>query len=164
MVSTWEPHNITLMNRPNLSRNWTAKLVALQDWKVKALRAHQKTTLAVFLFTSAKKTVIDTYPTGSEHNGQATEIYMELYMQDARDWIDDANADIKLIGSYCTDDAGHAKLPQPKLRQPIDAQTFQCAKLPQPKLRQSTDVQRSQHTMRATQVRCALVRAYVEIL
>jgi hypothetical protein len=59
---------------------------------------------------------------------------------------------------------GCAKLPQPKLRQPTDAQTFQCAKLPQPKLRQPTDVQRSQHTLRATQVRCALVRAYVELL
>jgi hypothetical protein len=57
-----------------------------------------------------------------------------------------------------------AKLPQPKLRQPTDAQTFQCAKLPQPKLRQSTDVQRSQRTLRAAQVRCALVRAYVELL
>jgi hypothetical protein len=57
-----------------------------------------------------------------------------------------------------------AKLPQPKLRQPTYAHIFQCAKLPQPKLRQSTDVQRSQHTLRATQVRCALVRAYVELL
>jgi hypothetical protein len=57
-----------------------------------------------------------------------------------------------------------AKLPQPKLRQPTDAQTFQCAKLPQPKLRQSTDVQRSRRTLRATQVRCALVRAYAELL
>jgi hypothetical protein len=59
---------------------------------------------------------------------------------------------------------GCAKLPQPKLRQPTDAQTSQCAKLPQPKIRQSTDVQRSQHTLRATQVRCALVHAYVELL
>jgi hypothetical protein len=38
------------------------------------------------------------------------------------------------------------------------------ARLPQPKLRESTDVQRSQHTLRATQVICALVRAYVELL
>jgi hypothetical protein len=59
---------------------------------------------------------------------------------------------------------GCAKLPQPKLRQPTDAQTFQCAKLPQPKLCQSTDVHISQHTLRATQVRCALIRAYVELL
>jgi hypothetical protein len=36
---------------------------------------------------------------------------------------------------------GCAKLSQPKLRQPTDAQTFQCAKLPQPKLRQPTGVQ-----------------------
>jgi hypothetical protein len=57
-----------------------------------------------------------------------------------------------------------AKLPHPKLRQPTYAQTFQCAKLPQPKLRQSTDVQRSQRTLRATQVRCALVRAYAKLL
>jgi hypothetical protein len=54
-----------------------------------------------------------------------------------------------------------AKLPQPKLRQPTDAHTFQCAKLPQPKLRQPTDVQKSQQS---THVRCALVRAYVELL
>jgi hypothetical protein len=59
---------------------------------------------------------------------------------------------------------GCAKLSQPKQRQPIDAQTFQCAKLQQPKLRQPTDVQRSQHTLRSTQVRCALVRSYVELL
>jgi hypothetical protein len=59
---------------------------------------------------------------------------------------------------------GCAKLPQPKLRQPTDAHTFQCAKLLQPKLRQHTDVQKSQHTLRATQVRFALVRAYVELL
>jgi hypothetical protein len=59
---------------------------------------------------------------------------------------------------------GCAKLPQPKLRQPTDAQTFQCAKLPQPKLRQSTDVQTSQRTLRATQVRCAMVRVYAELL
>jgi hypothetical protein len=59
---------------------------------------------------------------------------------------------------------GRAKLPQPKLHQPTDAHTFQCAKLPQPKLRQSTDVQRSQRTLRATQVRCALVLVYVELL
>jgi hypothetical protein len=58
---------------------------------------------------------------------------------------------------------GCAKIPQPKLRQPTDAQTFQCAKLPQPKLRQSTDVHTSQRTLRATQVRCALVRAYAEL-
>jgi hypothetical protein len=57
-----------------------------------------------------------------------------------------------------------ARLSQPKLRQPTDAHTFQCAKLPQPKSRQPTDVQRSQHSLRATQVRCALVRAYVELL
>jgi hypothetical protein len=57
-----------------------------------------------------------------------------------------------------------SKLPQPKLRQPTYAQTFQCAKLPQPKLRQPTDVQRSQHTLRANQVRYALVREYVELL
>jgi hypothetical protein len=57
-----------------------------------------------------------------------------------------------------------AKLPQIKLRQPTDAQTFQCAKLSQPKLRQSTDVQRSQRTLRATQARCALVRAHAELL
>jgi hypothetical protein len=59
---------------------------------------------------------------------------------------------------------GCAKLPQPKLRQPTDAQTFQCAKLPQPKLHQSTDAQTSQRTLRATQVRCALVRAYAELI
>jgi hypothetical protein len=59
---------------------------------------------------------------------------------------------------------GCAKYPHPKLRQLTDAHTVQYAKLPQPKLRQSTDVQRSQHTLRATQARCALVRAYVEIL
>jgi hypothetical protein len=59
---------------------------------------------------------------------------------------------------------GCAKLPQPKLCQPTDAQTFQCAKLPQTKLRQPTDVQRSQHTLRATQVRCAMLRAYIELL
>jgi hypothetical protein len=59
---------------------------------------------------------------------------------------------------------GCAKLPQPKLRQPTDAQTSQCAKLPQTNLRQPKDVQRSQHTLMATQVRCALVRAYVELL
>jgi hypothetical protein len=35
---------------------------------------------------------------------------------------------------------GCAKLQQPKLRQPKDAQTFQCAKLPQPKMRQYTDL------------------------
>jgi hypothetical protein len=58
----------------------------------------------------------------------------------------------------------NAKLPQPKLRKPTDAQTFQCARLPHPKLSQSTDVQRSQRTLRATQVICALVRAYVELL
>jgi hypothetical protein len=59
---------------------------------------------------------------------------------------------------------GCAKLPQPKLRQPTDTQTFQCAKLPQPKLRQSTDVQTSQRTLRATHVRCAMVRAYAKLL
>jgi hypothetical protein len=59
---------------------------------------------------------------------------------------------------------GCAKLQQPKLRQPTDAQTFQCAKLPQPKLRQSTDVQISQRNLRATQVRFALVRAYAKLL
>jgi hypothetical protein len=59
---------------------------------------------------------------------------------------------------------GCDKLPQPKLRQPTNAQTFQCAELPQPNLRQSTGVQRSQRTLRATQVRCALVRAYAELL
>jgi hypothetical protein len=59
---------------------------------------------------------------------------------------------------------GCATLPQPKLRQPTDTHTFQCAKLPQPKLSQSTDLQTSQRTLRATQVRCALVRAYAELL
>jgi hypothetical protein len=59
---------------------------------------------------------------------------------------------------------GCAKLPQPKLRQPTDAHTFQCAKLPQPKLRQSTDVQISQRALMATKVICALVRAYAELL
>jgi hypothetical protein len=59
---------------------------------------------------------------------------------------------------------GCAKLPQPKLRQPTDSKTLQCVKIPQPKLRQPTDVQRLQHTLKATQVRCALVRAYVELL
>jgi hypothetical protein len=39
-----------------------------------------------------------------------------------------------------------------------------CAKLPQPKLRQPTDTQTSHRTLRATQVRCALVRAYAELL
>jgi hypothetical protein len=39
-----------------------------------------------------------------------------------------------------------------------------CAKLPQPKLRQPTDTQTSQRTLRATQVRCALARAYAVLL
>jgi hypothetical protein len=38
------------------------------------------------------------------------------------------------------------------------------AKLPQPKLRQPTDTHTSQRTLRATQVRCALARAYTELL
>jgi hypothetical protein len=38
------------------------------------------------------------------------------------------------------------------------------AKLPQTKMRQPTDTQTSQHTLRATQVRCALARAYTEVL
>jgi hypothetical protein len=59
---------------------------------------------------------------------------------------------------------GCDKLPHPKLRQPTDAQTFQCAKHPQPKLSQPTDVHRSQHKLRATQVIGALVRAYVELV
>jgi hypothetical protein len=59
---------------------------------------------------------------------------------------------------------GCAKLPQPKLRQPTDSHTFQCAKLAQSKLRQSTDVHTSQHTLRATQVRYAMERAYAELL
>jgi hypothetical protein len=59
---------------------------------------------------------------------------------------------------------GCAKLPQPKLRQPPYAQTFQCTKLPQPKLHQPTDVQTSQRTLRDTQVRCALARAYAKLL
>jgi hypothetical protein len=59
---------------------------------------------------------------------------------------------------------GCAKLPQPKLSHKTDAPTFQFAKLPQPNLRQPTDVQISQHTLMATQFRCALVCAYVELL
>jgi hypothetical protein len=59
---------------------------------------------------------------------------------------------------------GCAKLPQPKLRQPTDAQPFQCEKVPQTKLRQPIDVQTSHRTLMATQVRCALVRVYAEIL
>jgi hypothetical protein len=39
-----------------------------------------------------------------------------------------------------------------------------CAKLPQPKLRQPTDTQTSQRTLRATQIRCALARAYTVLL
>jgi hypothetical protein len=39
-----------------------------------------------------------------------------------------------------------------------------CAKLPQPKLRQPTDTHTSQRTLRATQVRFALARAYTELL
>jgi hypothetical protein len=39
-----------------------------------------------------------------------------------------------------------------------------CAKLPQPKLRQPTDTQTSERTLRAIQVRCALARAYTELL
>jgi hypothetical protein len=39
-----------------------------------------------------------------------------------------------------------------------------CAKLPQPQLRQPTDTQTSQRTLRATQVRCALARAYAVLL
>jgi hypothetical protein len=38
------------------------------------------------------------------------------------------------------------------------------AKLLQPKLRQPTDTHTSQRKLRATQVRCALARAYTEIL
>jgi hypothetical protein len=39
-----------------------------------------------------------------------------------------------------------------------------CAKLPQPKLRQPIDTHTSQRTLRATQFRCALARAYTELL
>jgi hypothetical protein len=39
-----------------------------------------------------------------------------------------------------------------------------CAKLPQPKLYQPTDTQTSQRTLRATQARCALARAYTVLL
>jgi hypothetical protein len=39
-----------------------------------------------------------------------------------------------------------------------------CVKLPQPKLRKFTDTQTSQRTLRSTQVRCALARAYTVIL
>jgi hypothetical protein len=81
-------------------------LVAFQDWQVVALRAQPKTTLEVLLFTSKKKSVIDTYPTGSEHHGEATAKFMELYMQDTGDWSDDANVDRKSSGFYCTYDAG----------------------------------------------------------
>jgi hypothetical protein len=59
---------------------------------------------------------------------------------------------------------GCAKLQQLKLRQPTDAQIIQCAKLQQPELRHSTDVQTSQRTLGATQVRCALARAYAKLL
>jgi hypothetical protein len=39
-----------------------------------------------------------------------------------------------------------------------------CGKVPQPKLRQPTDTQTYQCTLRATQVRCVLARAYAVLL
>jgi hypothetical protein len=62
------------------------------------------------------------------------------------------------------DEKDAARLPQPKLRQPTDAQTLECVRLPQPKLRHPTDVHTSQRTLRSTQVRCVMVRAYAELL
>jgi hypothetical protein len=39
-----------------------------------------------------------------------------------------------------------------------------CVKLPQPQMHQPTDIQTSQCTLRATQVRCVLARAYTVLL